>query len=142
MFSTALLMWVVDRSVSFSRLPASLDALSFFGWGLMLCGFAVDVYCLLGFIRRKTTASPLKPGNASLIISDGFYRFSRNPMYLGMAILLIGWCFVLRNPLCLLGIPAFVAFINRFQIEPEERALTDLFGEEYLAYTRRVRRWL
>lgn len=142
MFSTALLMWLLDRAVPAARLSLSFDFLSILGGLLILCGFAIDVYCLLGFIRRKTTASPLKPENASLIISDGFYRYSRNAMYLGMAILLLGWSLVLRNPLCLLVLPVFVAFINRFQIAPEERALTARFGDQYLAYTRRVRRWL
>lgn len=142
MFSVALMMWLLDRWLSAARLPDPLGLLTMAGWTLVLCGFSLDVYCLLGFIRQKTTASPLKPGNASLLICDGFYRHSRNPMYLGMAILLTGWSLVLRNPLCLLVLPVFVAYINRFQIAPEERALSARFGDEYLAYTRRVPRWL
>jgi protein-S-isoprenylcysteine O-methyltransferase Ste14 len=63
-------------------------------------------------------------------------------MYLGLLLLLLAWAVFLSNPLALLLVPVFVLYINRFQIEPEERALSSLFGGEYAAYRKRVRRWL
>jgi protein-S-isoprenylcysteine O-methyltransferase Ste14 len=63
-------------------------------------------------------------------------------MYLGFAIFLLAWAVFLASPWMLLGVPAFMAFIGRLQIQPEERALESLFGEEYRDYKARVRRWL
>ena len=125
-----------------ARIGSGVPVLSWLGWGIVLCGVFIDLYCFAGFVRRKTTVNPLRPENTSHLVCDGFYRISRNPMYLGMALVLLGWCVVLYNLVSILGIALFVLFINRFQIEPEERALTALFGEEYLSYMRRVRRWL
>lgn len=139
MLSTALLMWLLDGALPGWRW--SLDG-SVWGWGIALCGVAIDAYCFAGFVRHKTTVNPLQPENASAIVSTGLYRFSRNPMYLGMAIVLLGWTVVLGNPVCFFGLPLFMGYIQRFQIIPEENALARRFGEEYLAYARRVRRWL
>ena len=75
-------------------------------------------------------------------MTAGIYRVSRNPMYLGFAILLLAWAVFLASPWMLLGVPAFMMFISRFQIQPEERALESLFGEEFRDYKARVRRWL
>ena len=63
-------------------------------------------------------------------------------MYLGFLMLLFGWGIYVSSALALFFIPAFFAYMNRFQIEPEERALTSHFGQKFIAYTRRVRRWL
>jgi protein-S-isoprenylcysteine O-methyltransferase Ste14 len=63
-------------------------------------------------------------------------------MYLGFFLILIGWAIFLSHALSVLLLPAFVWYMNRFQIEPEERALASLFGEAFEAYRTRVRRWL
>ncbi len=86
--------------------------------------------------------NPIKPGAASSLVSSGVYRFTRNPMYLGLSVTLLGWAMFLSNPLALLAVPLFVLYINRFQINPEERVLSSLFGAEYAAYKEKVRRWL
>ncbi len=86
--------------------------------------------------------NPIKPGAASSLVSSGVYRFTRNPMYLGLSVTLLGWAMFLSNPLALLAVPLFVLYINRFQIDPEERVLSSLFGAEYAAYKEKVRRWL
>ncbi|HEV8366930.1 MAG TPA: isoprenylcysteine carboxylmethyltransferase family protein, partial [Pyrinomonadaceae bacterium] len=75
-------------------------------------------------------------------VSTGVYRFTRNPMYLGLLLTLLGWAAFLSNPASLLFVPIFVLYINRFQIKPEEQVLSSLFGAEYMAYKSRVRRWL
>ncbi len=86
--------------------------------------------------------NPIKPGAASSLVSSGVYRFTRNPMYLGLSVTLLGWAVFLSNWLALLAVPVFVLYINRFQIDPEERVLSSLFGAEYAAYKEKVRRWL
>ena len=142
MLATAAIMLALDQMVPGLRLGLDVHMAQSLGGTIAFFGFAIDVYCLVNFIIRKTSASPLKPEKATSIISTGFYRVSRNPMYLGMVIVLFGWAVMLLNPLSLAGLPLFVAYIQRFQIAPEERALTQRFGDEYLAYTRKVRRWI
>jgi protein-S-isoprenylcysteine O-methyltransferase Ste14 len=142
MFATGAFMLWLDLLIPGLRLPFDPRLAQAVGGLIVFCGFAMDVYCLLNFIWRKTSPSPFNPGKASLIVRTGFYRFSRNPMYLGMVIVLAGWAVMLLNPLALVGLPVFVAYINHFQIGPEERALAQRFGDEYIAYTQQVRRWL
>ena len=142
MLATAAIMLALDQFAPGLRIGVEVHVAQSLGGMIAFSGFAIDVYCLLNFLVRKTSASPLKPEKASSIIRTGFYRLSRNPMYLGMVIVLLGWAVMLLNPMALIGLPLFVAFIQRFQIAPEERALTRLFGEEYIAYTRQVRRWI
>lgn len=72
----------------------------------------------------------------------GIYRFTRNPMSLGFLVALLGWAVYLANVGAFLLLPAFVCYMNRFQIRPEEMALRERFGESFVAYQRRVRRWL
>lgn len=109
---------------------------------LALCGLGCDLAGLWAFRRHRTTVNPLRPGKASAVVQDGIYRFTRNPMYVGMALLLTAWVTGLGAPLGLLALALFVAFITRFQIQPEERALQAKFGADYAAYCARVRRWL
>lgn len=109
---------------------------------LVAAGLAFDLLGLLGFRAQRTTISPLSPQRSSALVTGGVYRVTRNPMYVGMAALLLAWAAWLWTPLALLGPLAFVLYITRFQIQPEERMLQRLFGEAYTHYTRRVRRWL
>jgi len=94
------------------------------------------------FRRANTTANPLKPQAASSLVTAGIFRYTRNPMYLGLLFLLVAWAVLLSSPFALLGPVAFVTYISRFQIVPEERVLAALFGAEYAAYQSEVRRWL
>ena len=71
----------------------------------------------------------------------GIYRLTRNPMYLGFLWILPGWGIFLSNAPAFLVLPGFALSMNRFQIEPEERALTRLFGQAFVAYATQVRRW-
>lgn len=96
----------------------------------------------ISFRRAKTTSNPKKPEAASSLVTSGIYKITRNPMYVGVAIILVAWAIALSSAWALLGPPAFVLYIGRFQIAPEERALAALFGSEYAAYKSRVRRWL
>lgn len=109
---------------------------------LVAAGLAIALAGVREFRRARTTVHPLRPERASALVDGGIYRITRNPMYLGMLAVLLGWAAWLAAPWALLGPAAFVAFIGRFQIAPEERALRQLFGAAYAAYTQRVRRWL
>ena len=105
-------------------------------------GLAIELAAILAFRRARTTVNPLRPHNASLVVAGGPYRFSRNPMYLGLLAVLAGWAVWLGNPLGAAVLAAFVGAVTVLQIRPEEAALAAKFGEGYAAYCRRVRRWL
>jgi protein-S-isoprenylcysteine O-methyltransferase Ste14 len=105
-------------------------------------GMSFDVLGLLAFRRARTTVNPLRPERASALVTNGVYRLTRNPMYVGMVFFLLAWATLLAAPLAVLGIPLFVAFISRFQIAPEERVLRARFGEDFERYAAQVRRWL
>lgn len=109
---------------------------------IVLAGVVVAVTGVLAFRRQQTTVNPMTPSKTSSLVATGIYRFSRNPMYLGMLLVLCGWGVFLANAVAVLWLPGFVVYMNSFQIRPEERALTERFGDEYLAYCRSVRRWV
>jgi protein-S-isoprenylcysteine O-methyltransferase Ste14 len=105
-------------------------------------GLAIAVDAVRRFRHARTTVNPVDPSKATQLVTDGVFRISRNPMYLGLALLLIGWAIWLRSVSPWVILPLFVFTITRVQIIPEERALEHLFGTEYLAYRRSVGRWL
>ncbi|MCP2040993.1 protein-S-isoprenylcysteine O-methyltransferase Ste14 [Neisseria sp. HSC-16F19] len=137
MLACALLMWAA------TGLPESRDS----GWhwlSLLPFGAALAIMftAVRQFRRYQTTVNPFTPDKSSRLVQDGVFRYSRNPMYLGMALLLAAWAWWLAQPCAVLGVALFVLWIQTFQINTEERALTALFGDEYHAYCRRTRRWL
>src|SRR3954462_7919163 len=109
---------------------------------LVATGLAMDLAGIVAFIRAHTTVNPLKPANTSTLVTTGINRYTRNPMYLGMLMTLLAWAIYLGNAAALALLPAFVLYLNRFQIEPEERALARLFGATFSPYQASVRRWL
>jgi protein-S-isoprenylcysteine O-methyltransferase Ste14 len=140
MLAAGALMWLVARLAPFAAfaLPGRL----WLAAGLALAGFLLAAPAILAFRRARTTVHPMDPGKTTSLVVGGVYRFTRNPMYLGLALLLAGWGLYLANALAFLLLPAFVAYIGRFQIAPEERALAAKFGPDYDAYRARARRWL
>ncbi|MEO0972380.1 MAG: isoprenylcysteine carboxylmethyltransferase family protein [Pseudomonadota bacterium] len=137
---TAGVIWSLDRWVPLGDVQlAGQRALAI---ACIVIGLAIDVVSIVAFFRARTTVSPLQPANTQTLVVTGCYRFSRNPMYLGMLCVLIGWVLWLGTPLGLLALVGFVAWITVFQIKPEERALADKFAEHYREYCQRVRRWL
>jgi protein-S-isoprenylcysteine O-methyltransferase Ste14 len=109
---------------------------------LAIIGIGFALVGVLSFRRHRTTINPLHPEKTSRLVTGGVYRISRNPMYVGMALLLLAWAVYLESPAALLGPIAFIAYITRFQIIPEEILLAQHFAEEFSAYRQRVRRWL
>jgi len=135
----AAFMWLISQAAP--MLHVDVRAHTWLAAALVSAGFVTGISGVMTFLKAKTTLDPTKP-HASSMVTWGVYAFSRNPMYLGGLIMLLGWTIFLSNPLAFVFLPAYVLYINRFQIEPEERALTSLFGEPYAAYQVRVRRWL
>lgn len=109
---------------------------------LFVVGTAAAVAGVVEFRRARTTVNPIAPEKASTVVSSGVFRLTRNPMYLGMAVTLLGLSAWMATAAGLLLVPVFCVYMTRFQIEPEERALISLFGREFEQYMQRVRRWL
>jgi protein-S-isoprenylcysteine O-methyltransferase Ste14 len=107
-----------------------------------LLGFGMDVVAVLSFLRARTTINPRMPGATQSLVTSGIYSLTRNPMYLGLTLLLTGWGLYLSNVLALGLVAAFAAYQTRYQIQPEERILREKFGTAYDDYARRVRRWI
>lgn len=96
----------------------------------------------ISFRLAKTTVNPLKPNTASALVTSGIYQFTRNPMYVGFVALLFAWTSFLGSVWGVTLIIVYMAYIQRFQIAPEERALTTLFKDEFSNYKKQVRTWL
>lgn len=109
---------------------------------LVLIGAGFELSGIFAFRRAKTTVNPLRPDTSSRLVSSGVYRWTRNPMYVGLVFMLLAWATYLACAWAVLGLPVFVLYITRFQIRPEEKALAALFGRHYTDYQARVRRWL
>jgi len=113
--------------------------------GLAVTVSGVGILFLLAglyeFQKARTSFNPMKPDAASSVVTSGVYRVSRNPMYVGFLLVLTAWAIFLSHPLPFLFLPVFVTYMNRFQILPEERALSAKFGEGYDTYRHNVRRW-
>ena|SRR5438105_6260010 len=132
-------MWVLSTAApSFASQVPYRQAIALV---LAVLGVIVTVVGVVSFRRASTTVNPTRPQDTSSLVTTGIYRLSRNPMYLGFLLALIAWAVFLANVLALLPVVAFVAYMNRFQITPEERALAAMFGAEFNAYGQRVRRW-
>lgn len=136
----ALAMWGVSLFEPHVQVPSGVRVLG--AAAFALAGIAFAVAGIVSFRRARTTVNPLKPETASALVSSGVYAITRNPMYVGLLFVLVGWTIFLSSPWALAGPLAFFAFIGRFQIAPEERALSRLFGSEYASYCAGVRRWL
>ena len=119
-------------------------------WPYPLVGYGVCLLFSLGFglggvwafYVATTTVDPIRLEKTTTMVTDGVFRFSRNPMYLGLAFLLLGIAYYLQNAAALVVVWLFVLYLQRFQIEPEERFLVQHFGDVYRDYQARVRRWL
>jgi protein-S-isoprenylcysteine O-methyltransferase Ste14 len=132
-------MWLLARAAP--AFDFDIPAHDLLAVVLVAGGFLTGLTGVVTFRRAHTTVDPLRP-RASSLVTWGVYAMSRNPMYLGGLVMLLGWATHLSNATAFVLLPAYVLYINRFQIDPEERALTSLFGATYLAYQARARRWL
>ncbi len=108
---------------------------------LLFLAVLISVISLTQFFMSKTTADPTKPEKATKLVTRGIYAYTRNPMYLALLLVLLGLGLHLGNAFNVLLAAGFVSYMNRFQIQPEERALSANFGKEYQQYCTQVRRW-
>ena len=133
-------MWLVSRSGPSIDLPPFIRTV---GAGAIAASGGILAFAgKIAFRRAKTTINPLRPANASSLVTSGIYRFTRNPMYLGLLLSLLGWSVYLSSVFVFVGPVLLFFYLGRFQIAPEERVLAAKFGEAYLNYRSRVRRWL
>lgn len=112
---------------------------------VVLCVLAALLFApaaIAAFLRARTTIDPVHIERASTLITSGAYARTRNPMYVGLVLLLTAWTAWLGHPALLIGPFLFLLWLTRFQILPEERLLAEKFGEAYAHYRRKVRRWL
>ncbi len=141
----AALMWGLTECVPQAQLWPRAGSMLVWAVAIALAvvGGLIALAGLREFARARTTFNPLTPQRSSALVTSGIYRHTRNPMYLGMLLVLIGWGVWLGNAAALvLGPTLAVLMLNALQIKPEERVMRARFGDDYLRYTARVRRWL
>ena len=108
---------------------------------LVTLGGVIALWGVKEFKNAKTTVNPLKPESSSSLVNSGIYQYTRNPMYLGLLLILLSAVIYTQHPLGLVSALGFVLYMNRFQIEPEEKMLVKLFGDEFVDYSNQVKRW-
>ena len=120
--------------------PLKINALAVY---LIVSVSSVIVFfSLWQFYKSKANINPIHLEKSNVFVVDGIYRFSRNPMYLSLAGLLVAWAVYLQSAVSFLGVFLFVYLITQWQIKPEEYWLEKKFGDSYLAYKKKVRRWI
>lgn len=135
----ALMWWIAG---ALPALDFELPARQFVAVALAVAGACAIIAGVVSLTRAKTTVNPVDPDSATTLVVSGIYCWTRNPMYFGFLLILAGWTAHLANAMAILLLPLFVAWMARFQIIPEERALAARFGEEFDRYRSRVRRWI
>lgn len=136
----AVVMAACARLLPWATLRFSGQALA--AGAVLAAALAVMAVAIGQFARSRTTIDPLHLDKTRVLVASGIFRVTRNPMYLALALILAAWAVWLGNAAGVVLIAAFVAYIDRLQIAPEERALRTKFGEEFEAYARKVRRWI
>lgn len=136
----ALLMWGV--AVLTPALRVEIPGRRAIAYAFVAAAAVVAVAGVAAFRRAGTTVDPTRPDKASALVTSGIYRVTRNPIYLGLLLALVGWSVALAHPLALGLAGLFVVYMNRFQIRPEERALRAAFPEAFATYAQSTRRWM
>ena len=132
-----------EEKYFFVSITTELDSQRIYSLCTAIVGFCIIALGMLEFKKAQTTVNPLNLNQSTSIVSSGIFKYTRNPMYLGMVVLLIAWCIKLGDILGLvLIVPLFMWYITKFQIKPEETAMTKLFGAEFEVYKTKVRRWI
>ncbi|MFC3199576.1 methyltransferase family protein [Parapedobacter deserti] len=142
LLSCGTLMWLLARYLPGFGFEIGYHAV--LALIIFLSGLVIIFSAKATLYKHGTTE---RPGRRSLpevstLVTTGIYGFSRNPVYLGMAVLLIGWTVMLTNWTAIIGVAVFAGVITGFQIIPEEKTLEYVFGDEYRRYKSRVRRWI
>jgi protein-S-isoprenylcysteine O-methyltransferase Ste14 len=139
--SAVALCWALQEFAPLALLDGFIaSAPRWAGLGLVAAGFLLDALAMIALARRRTAILPNM--GASALVSSGIFAYSRNPIYLGNTILLIGLAIALRWGWLLIAAPITVIAVSRLAIVREEKHLAARFGDEWRAYAARVRRWL
>lgn len=138
--AATVIIWGISWLTPQVAMPSGLRLLA--SLAILVTGIVFSVAGVVSFRRARTTINPSRPEKASALVNTGIYQVTRNPMYLGILLVLIAWAVFLSSAWALLAVVGFVLYMNHFQIEPEERALSKLFGNEFESYKASVRRWL
>ncbi len=134
----AIMIFYFSDNFAYIDLPFKKYISIFF----IVLGFIVTFLSARNFKKKDTTVNPMKPNETSKLVTDGFFKITRNPMYLGMLLFLLGLSIYNGLIVGLIFLPLFVGYITYFQIIPEENAMLELFGEEFTIYMKKVRRWI
>ena len=140
MLLCTVLMWLTSKLDELVTIPSSSKIVLIFI--LVVCAMIFIFGGIACFKKSNTTINPLQPETASKLVITGIYQISRNPMYVGLSILLFAWSIYLTSIFAFAWVGIFMMTIQYLQIIPEERALTKLFGDDYKSYQAKVRRWL
>ena len=138
--TVAGLMWLASRATPGMVVPDRLRTGT--AAALIVVGTVLIVASRMALDSAGTTWHPSEPQRSTRLLTTGVYRFSRNPTYVGMTIVLLSWAVLLASPIAGVLAAFFVVYVDRFQIRPEERILAGLFGQDFRDYTLRVRRWV
>lgn len=139
MLLVAGLMWLLDKNLPVIELLSS--PWNKLGFVFMAVAAFLDGSAVLQFFRTHTTINPLRPEKAEKLVITGMYRYSRNPMYVGLLFLLVGWAILLGSLSVFIMLPLFMWILTIQQIIPEEKILEQKFGKEYIQYKETVNRW-
>lgn len=120
----------------------NLEFLTILSYILYFAGLNVLILAVRLFKKQNTTVNPIKIENASSLVTSGIFKYSRNPMYLGMVIILFGLALMFNLVGGILFVFLFMIYITKFQIRPEEEVMERLFGEDFIKYKHKVRMWL
>ena len=140
-----LIVLVLIVSIYFSskkidpiNIPLQLEISIF----ILSAGILIFVNPVLQFIKSKTTVNPIQFEEVNKLVTSGIFKYSRNPMYLGMLMIVLSTSIFYLNIYSILTPLLFMLWINKFQIKREEEFLIEKFGDEYLSYKKKTRRWI
>ncbi len=139
LLTTGIIMWLVAHS-EFAY-PVAVPYPLLLSLSVAALGIVIAVLAIRLFSAAETTVNPLSPETATSLVTNGIFSRSRNPMYVCLLLISTGWALWLGSLSNLIVIVLFVVVITELQIKPEEEALRAIFGEDYDAYCRQVRRW-
>ena len=137
-FIIALLLTWFAGQLEILPLPHPLRP---FGFVLFIAGGVIGIAGVVAFRQHQTTVNPYSPHKASRLVDSGIFAYSRNPMYLGLVVAIVGFAFIVRDACGFIFALLTFIYLQRFQIIPEERTMRELFGEEFVSYCKRTKRW-
>ena len=137
---TIVFLFVIFFTKDIFRFSIELPIL--LGYITIVAGLIIIFVAAKQFKAANTTINPTKPETASVLVSNGVFSYSRNPMYLGMLIIIIGFSIIHNLIAIIVFMPLWIIYMINFQIIPEEEAMKILFKEEFLNYSKKTRRWI